>query len=318
LAGQPLKRHVVFAIKLALSAAALAAIATRINTDRILLQLANSNFAYFLAALAAALITVPLVGARWSMISARLGFLIAHFDATRATFAGLFVGQVLPGAVGGDVVRGLLVWEPGAPKLPLVASLIFDRFLALLAIVIIILLTLPALLPALGIGISASVGVWLCLLGLLGLVASALALRALAPWIRRKLGPRYPICGIPLFTILAGLGVSCVVHGLTILSAYYLSRSFGLDVDPMVWILIVPVTILGAAIPISINGWGIREGLMAFLGASFGLPETDAVLISVCMGLVAMTASIPGFWFWFSQSSAERAQSSEELEMPRP
>ncbi len=31
---------------------------------------------------------------------------------------------------------------------------------------------------------------------------------------------------------------------------------------------------------------------MAFLGASFGLSETDAVLISICMGFVAMAASI--------------------------
>lgn len=307
-----MKRHAIFAAKLALSAAALWVIVMRINTDRILTQLASAKPVYLFAALFATLITVPIVGARWSMISARLGFDISREAATRATFAGLFVGQVLPGAIGGDVVRGLLVWEPGEPKLPLVASLIFDRVLALLAIVIIILLTLPALVPALDIGLGAVAGAWLCVLGLAGLVGSFIALRVLAPWIGRKLGPRYPVRSIPVPTIAAGLAYSSAVHALTILSAACLSWAFGVAVPASAWLLIIPVTILGAAIPISINGWGVREGLMALLGASFGLSETDAVLISICMGFVAMAASIPGFWFWFTQIRTSGRELADE------
>lgn len=308
----PLKRYAVFALKLALSAAALWVIVTRINTDRILTQLATARPAYLVGAFVATLITVPIVGSRWSMISARLGFDISREAATRATFAGLFVGQVLPGAIGGDVVRGLLVWEQGDPKLPLVASLIFDRLLALLAIIIIILLTLPVLVPALDIGLGALAGAWLCALGLLGLVGSFVALRVFAPWIGRKLGPRYPVRSIPLPTILAGLAYSCAVHALTIVTAILLGWAFGFDVSPSAWILIIPVTIFGAAIPISVNGWGIREGLMAYLGTRFGIPETDAILISICMGFLAMAASLPGFWFWFTQIHASRPQIADE------
>ncbi len=102
--------------------------------------------------------------------------------------------------------------------------------LALLAIVIIILLTLPALLPALDIGLGPVAGVWLCILGLAGLVGSFIALRVLAPWIGRKLGPRFPVRSIPVSTIAAGLAYSSAVHTLTIISAMCLGWAFGLDV----------------------------------------------------------------------------------------
>ncbi len=93
LSERRMKRHAIFAGKLALSAAALWVIVMRINTDRILFQLSDAKLGYLFCALFATLITVPIVGARWSMISAQLGFDISREAATRATFAGLFVAR---------------------------------------------------------------------------------------------------------------------------------------------------------------------------------------------------------------------------------
>jgi hypothetical protein len=67
--------------------------------------------------------------------------------ATRATFAGLFVGQVLPGAIGADVVRGWMVWHMGLRNKLVIASLVADRMVSLFAVALMIGASLPMLMP---------------------------------------------------------------------------------------------------------------------------------------------------------------------------
>ena len=49
-----------------------------------------------------------------------------------------------------------------------------------------------------------------------------------------------------------------------------------------------------AIIPISVNGWGLRElAVTAFLNAH-GMPTQRALLFSVCYGLTLVVAALPG------------------------
>lgn len=67
----------------------------------------------------------------------------------------------------------------------------------------------------------------------------------------------------------------------------------------------MPIIILVTAIPISINGWGIREFTMVYLGALFGFAESDTFLISICLGIVSILLSLPGLWFWLEKRASK-------------
>jgi hypothetical protein len=85
------------------------------------------------------------------------------------------------------------------------------------------------------------------------------------------------------------------------MSAFFLSLAIGIDSSLWMWGLVMPIVILVTAIPVSINGWGIREFAMIHLWALFGIAESEAFLISICLGIVAIVSSLPGLWFWLEK-----------------
>ena len=51
---------------------------------------------------------------------------------------------------------------------------------------------------------------------------------------------------------------------------------------------------LAAAIPISLAGWGVREGALVFLFGLYGVPAGTAFAISILFGACLVIASAPG------------------------
>ena len=47
-------------------------------------------------------------------------------------------------------------------------------------------------------------------------------------------------------------------------------------------------------LPISIAGWGVREGVAALLWAAAGLSAVEGVAISAAYGLLILISSLPG------------------------
>jgi hypothetical protein len=53
-------------------------------------------------------------------------------------------------------------------------------------------------------------------------------------------------------------------------------------------------------LPISVGGWGVREGAMVVALHGLGIPAEEALLPSVLFGLCAVIATLPGAIFWVS------------------
>ena len=82
---------------------------------------------------------------------------------------------------------------------------------------------------------------------------------------------------------------------------------------------VVPLVLLAMVLPISIGGWGVREGAAVALLPIAGLTSAQALATSIAFGIVAIIAAVPGFaavWFSRSQqpalSTSSRPSSSEE------
>jgi uncharacterized membrane protein YbhN (UPF0104 family) len=102
--------------------------------------------------------------------------------------------------------------------------------------------------------------------------------------------PRYALPAL-LLSVLSFVGFAVIV--------YCLARAMQLDVRLLDCILLVPPVILVTVVPISIAGWGVREGAMVVAFGFIGVPASAAFAVSVLFGLTLAAASLPGSLIWW-------------------
>jgi len=91
-------------------------------------------------------------------------------------------------------------------------------------------------------------------------------------------------------TVRVGLAVQAIVS----LAVWLTARAIDLDVAFSVLVSILAPVLIIAAAPVSIGGFGIREGSYAVLLGYAGVSATDATFLSVLGGLAFALASLPG------------------------
>jgi hypothetical protein len=77
-----------------------------------------------------------------------------------------------------------------------------------------------------------------------------------------------------------------------------LARALDLHVGVLALATTVPVALLAASVPISIGGWGVREGVLVELLAAQGIAADSGLALSVLFGLALALASLPGGAWW--------------------
>ncbi|MBE9556580.1 MAG: flippase-like domain-containing protein, partial [Proteobacteria bacterium] len=72
----------------------------------------------------------------------------------------------------------------------------------------------------------------------------------------------------------------------------------GLNVGLFESLVLVPAVILLSTVPVSIGGWGLREGLMVVALGLAGVPADAALSVSILFGLAMIVAGLPGGVLW--------------------
>jgi hypothetical protein len=88
--------------------------------------------------------------------------------------------------------------------------------------------------------------------------------------------------------------VSLLLHGVTLVSVWCIARAVNVTLSPMEAFATIPATIFVSQLPISVNGWGVREGAMLVSLGFVGVAPAQALLISVLFGVCLLAASLPG------------------------
>jgi uncharacterized membrane protein YbhN (UPF0104 family) len=99
---------------------------------------------------------------------------------------------------------------------------------------------------------------------------------------------------------LAALGLSALIHVSTVIVVWLIALGLGVSLTPLAAFVVVPVAILASAVPVSLNGWGVREGVMVAGLALFGVASGDALLISVLLGFGVILSVLPGSITWLA------------------
>lgn len=246
---------------------------------------------------------------RWWRLLALAGCPTRWSHAFRLTFLGLFFNNVLPGATGGDVPKGLMIAKenPGRGADALMTVLVDRIFgmvaLAVLALLVILLVPSPfdALRPGLLLG--------------LGVVALGTLLYA-QKGLRRRLGLSALVDRLPLATKLRQLdraallylqrpggmavafGFSFVNHLLVTFGVVFLGQALGIEGVPLLrWFVLVPVGNLISAVPLAPGGWGVGELAYGALFGMIGASQALGVAVSVTFRLSQLAQSLLGGLF---------------------
>ena len=97
--------------------------------------------------------------------------------------------------------------------------------------------------------------------------------------------------------------LSIVLQLLGITYFYTVARALRIPLGFSVCLLMVPLCSLIQAIPISFNGWGLREGVYVIYFTQVGLPRESALAFSIVAAGLVVILSITGLFVWLARKS---------------
>lgn len=290
-----LRRRLRVLLQFALGAGMLALLWWWLEPDEVLAAPGPLSPGWLLPALALGVPQVWLSAWRWRLTAARLGLELRPRLAFREYYLASFLNQVLPGGIAGDLTRA---WRHagagGRGRAPWHAVLI-ERASGQLVLALVAgsALTLsPALRTAATDGLAALAlpsGVWLVGGLAIGMLVTPRLRPALAV-LRRDARQALFARGVLPLQLLGSL----------ILVASYITvylccaRALGVSLPAADLLPLIPPVLLAMALPLSVAGWGMREGAAALVWLLAGLPPAQGVAISMVYGLVVFVSSLPG------------------------
>jgi uncharacterized protein (TIRG00374 family) len=250
---------------------------------------------WLVLALALMLVGLGLSSYRWLQLLRVQSILISRWDCLCLTMIGTFFNMLIPGGVGGDVVKMAYIRKLVGPKAPeAIVSILVDRILGLLGLfstaIVAVLLTLNFL-RHVSHDLKVVVATVTCIAGC-GALAMALAaghdLVVRLPGIRHlveAVGPRLPgpirhiiarvVGAMNVYrraggTILWALVVSMCIHTLTALAVFCIGVAFhATRITFPIYVLATSMANTISAIPLTPGGIGPRDVVMrAFFEAA--------------------------------------------------
>jgi glycosyltransferase 2 family protein len=289
-------------VRVLVSAGLLALVAASIDWGSVSEALADAGWGWFALATVLAFLASLVAAVRWNALLHAAGLGVSAYEAVRAYMIGTFANNFLPTAYGGDAVRGWIVGRSGKPLVRALTSVVADRVTALACLLLVAwvaavikagdipgdVLALLAAVTAIAIAAGAAVLIAIRRQGLGRFLPGAVR-----PWageaasVLRTYDRDRPL---QLEVLVLGL-----VYQAMIISAFWLI-AVGLDLglDPAELTLAVPPVLIVAALPISIAGFGVREGAFVVVLGEFGISAADATLLSLLSVVAVSLASAPG------------------------
>ena len=112
------------------------------------------------------------------------------------------------------------------------------------------------------------------------------------------------------------LATAIVIHLLTILACYALANGLDAGLSALNAFVLIPLVIMAAAVPLSIAGWGIREGAMIGALGLAGITTDKALAISILFGGANLLTNVVGGAVWLL--APERGTIGTELDDAAP
>ncbi|SDG86168.1 lysylphosphatidylglycerol synthase transmembrane domain-containing protein [Roseospirillum parvum] len=294
-------RWLPWLLKGGLSLGLIALVLSRVDLESALSRIAGVDPAWLAAAAGLVLAQIVLGSVRWRLVLLALDGGLDFLTTLRLYVIGVFFNVCLPGAVGGDAVRMWKVRQAGLSLDRAVNSVLLERVATVFALLLLVTALEPLLFDRLAGDPVLYVFPALAVAGLLGIALLTQLDRLPTDWRRWRLvrGLQAVARDARLLFLKAGRAVPVLLiaalgHLLLSLSAWALARGLDIELAAGDALVLIPPVILAMTVPISIAGWGVREGAMVVALATVGVAAGPAVALSILWGLLMTAVSLPG------------------------
>ncbi len=266
-----LRGKLTTAAKLAVSAGLLGWVVHKAGLRNIADTLAHASLGWLAAAIALGFAATCVQATQWHALLEAHGLHRTWWRCLRLVFVGNTFNSVLPSSIGGDVARAMMMAETPEERVPAASTVVLQRLCNFPGMMVLmglgVLLTLgdphasEIRLVAVGGLLAGGAGLALCMTPLLGHLAGRPMLqRGRAGRVLAKLlGALDAFRGRRTELVLASVR-GTGFWGLSVLNQWAFMHAVGLGIS-LAYAAIVVTTINALTmLPISVNGYGIREG----------------------------------------------------------
>jgi uncharacterized membrane protein YbhN (UPF0104 family) len=290
-----MRQYFSLLLKLSVSVGIVALVVSRVDLTAMGQTVQSLGFGSVVIALGVAFLQTVLCVHRWIWIQAVLSRAFGFWRGLQVMYAALCLGQCLPSFVGGDAYRMYWLYRQGHPVAQAVRGVVLDRVSAFLALVFMLAAGVPWILVRFH-DAAALTTMWTVLFCGLGGTVVLFSGDVLPPGWRRwralaELATLSTTAREVLLTTRTGLwvtGVSVLVHTSSAVVMFLFARDMGLPLRFLDCLVLMPLIMLISALPISIAGWGVREGVMVAGLSVLGVRAEQALVLSLLLGFVAL------------------------------
>ena len=305
------RRRVLIGFKLGVSVVLLALLFSRIDMRLLWAGARNASLPWLGVALSLYFGSIlACVWRWWLLLDAQ------HVEVSPRTLLGsfvvaLFFNNFLPSNIGGDVIRIRDTAKPARSKTLATTVVLVDRVFGLIGVVLVAALAATVAAGTKGHAPSPIWPSWLWAGFLLVSMTAAPALlaptgvgRLLQPltvlhpeWVGGRIASltttllRFRARPVAL---LGCFGGAIVVQAAMVI--FYVAVAYALHVNITAWDLavVVPISAVVQMLPVSVNGFGVREATFSFYFSRLGLPIESALLVSLIAAGLVMLFSMSG------------------------
>jgi len=305
-----MKKLFSFVLKAFLSVGLIYLAVNQLDFDILFSFLLKMNAWWLAASLVVLTVSYCLGALQWQWILRISRFDLGYAKVLGYYYVGLFFNNFLISGMGGDFLRVYDIKKYGDENQglsPAMASVILDRFVGLMALII-----LASVSGIFVLGKGESTGLFAAILFLLFSSIFVIALLLHKPIADRTVKPLARRIPKGLYAKLqslyyamnrfrhepAGLlrigTIAVSVQSMRIFSIFAIGRALGDESSSVYYLLFVPMISLAASLPISIGGTGPREQTTVFLFRKIGVARELAFSIGFITYLISAFSTIPG------------------------
>jgi hypothetical protein len=272
-----------------------------VNRGDILRALAGVRLEWLALAVLVYVAGQGLSAAKWALLGRSVGLAGSWAEYGRFYFIGMFFNLLGISTLGGDVVRALYLGRGHRPGLAL-NSVLFDRVSGLAVLMALGAVTLlaypgyhfagPVSVIVVTAGIGLVVGWWTCP-WLVRLLPSGNRIRR---QVETELAPFWRDSGL----LVRVVAVSVAFHLSQVCVQWVLARAAGVTVPFTYCLVFHPILSVMMALPVSVGGFGVREGGYLYFLTRIGVDDSVAVSVALLWWLVTVVAAGVGGLLFFA------------------
>ena len=297
-------------LKVAISLGLIVFLINQVNFKEIIIIMKDVDLAMIIYALIFIIVQVFIATIRWRLVLQCQKINLDYKNILQILWVGLFFNQAMPSSVGGDVIRGYYLKKQGITLGSATLGVLMDRLFGMMGLVILVLAATPLLFDLVSDPIARTGVLFIALSVFLVLLFIFFTDKLPGNFSHLKLirgfyslsidGRRCLSKGVNGPLILA---ISILIHLLSIVVVMIIAIGLGINVEFVGFFLMIPLVTLIMVVPISIAGWGVREGVMVVGFGYLGVAPELALSLSILYGLSVLIVALPGGIVWMFKRS---------------